>query len=53
MVLEKENPNEIANKILNEYLEGKSFGFIKSVLNYIDLQLDIICVVPIATEKTK
>jgi hypothetical protein len=27
----KENPNEIANKILNEYLEGKSFGFIKSV----------------------
>jgi hypothetical protein len=26
--MEKVNPNEIANKILNEYLEGKSFGFI-------------------------
>lgn len=30
-----ENPNEIANKILNEYLEGKSFGFIKEVCNNI------------------
>jgi hypothetical protein len=30
-MIKKENPNEIANKILNEYLEGKSFGFIKSV----------------------
>ena len=48
MALEKENPNEIANKILNEYLEGKSFGFIKSVLNHIDLQLDIICIVPVS-----
>ena len=47
----EENPNEIANKILNEYLEGKSFGFIKSVLKYIDGQLDIICIVPNATEK--
>jgi hypothetical protein len=32
-MVENENPNEIANKILNEYLEGKSFGFIKSVCN--------------------
>jgi hypothetical protein len=31
----EENPNEIANKILNEYLEGKSFGFIKEVCNNI------------------
>lgn len=40
MVLEKESPNEIANKILNEYLEGKSFGFIKetceSILSVFD-----------------
>lgn len=50
---ENENPNEIANKILNEYLEGKSFGFIKSVLNYIDLQLDTICIVPSVSKKTK
>ncbi|MBF6659367.1 hypothetical protein HUE46_01540 [Flavobacterium columnare] len=27
--MEKENPNEIANKILNQYFEGKSFGFVK------------------------
>lgn len=33
--MEMENPNEIANKILNEYLEGKSFGFIKEVCNNI------------------
>ncbi len=51
--MEKQNPNEIANKILNEYLEGKSFGFIKSVLHYIDMQLDSICIVPTVTEKTK
>ena len=31
MNVKQENPNEIANKILNEYLEGKSFGFIKEV----------------------
>lgn len=48
--MEKENPNEVANKILNEYLEGKSFGFIKSVLHYIDTQLEIICVLPTASE---
>lgn len=30
-----ENPNKIANKILNEYLEEKSFGFIKEVCNNI------------------
>ena len=52
-MMEKENPNEIANKILNEQLVGKSFGFIKSVLNYIDLQIDIICVVLIVAEKKK
>lgn len=52
MALEKENPNEIANKILNEYLEGKSFGFIKSVLHFIDTQLEIICVVPNVVEKS-
>ena len=38
--MENENPNEIANKILNEYLKGKSFGFIKetceSVLSAFD-----------------
>lgn len=48
----EENPNEIANKILNEYLEGKSFGFIKSVLYYIDTQLEIICTVPSVVEKS-
>ena len=47
-ITELENPNEVANKILNEYLEGKSFGFIKEVINYIDLQLDIICKTPIS-----
>jgi hypothetical protein len=31
----EENPNEIANKILNEHLEGKTFGFIKEVCNNI------------------
>jgi len=30
-MLVEENPNETAYKILNEYFEGKSFGFIKSV----------------------
>ncbi len=49
---EDENPNEVANKILNEYLEGKSFGFIKSVLYYIDTQLEIICTVPSVVEKS-
>lgn len=44
--VEQENPNEIANKILKEYLEGKSFGFVKSVLNFINIQLEIICTVP-------
>jgi hypothetical protein len=36
----EETPNEIANKILNEHLEGKTFGFIKlvceSILSVID-----------------
>jgi hypothetical protein len=41
-----ENPNEIANKILNEYLEGKSYGFVKNVIEIIDRNLDIICTVP-------
>jgi hypothetical protein len=27
----EENPNEVANKILREHLEGKSFGFVKIV----------------------
>lgn len=41
-----ENPNEVANKILNENLEGKSYGFIKSVLHYINTQLEFICILP-------
>jgi len=40
------SPNEVANKILNEYLEGKSFEFIKAVLYSIDVRLDIICILP-------
>jgi len=48
---EKENPNDVANKIIDEYFEGKSFGFIKSVLYYIDTQLELICIVPIESEK--
>lgn len=51
MTKQTENPNEVANKILNEYLEGKSYGFIKSVLNFIDVQLDIICTLPVLEEK--
>ena len=50
---EKQNPNDIANKILNEYLEGKSYRFIKSVLNFIDIQLDTICTLPIVSEMKK
>ncbi|MDD5152087.1 MAG: hypothetical protein PHC28_16675 [Flavobacterium sp.] len=45
-----ENANEIANKILSEYLEGKSFKFVKSVLYFIEMQLEIICIVPNVSE---
>ena len=40
------NPNEVANEILKQHLEGKSFGFIKEVLKSIDVRLDIICKAP-------
>lgn len=38
--MKEETPNEVANKILNEYLEGKSFGFIKQVCSNILSVLD-------------
>ncbi len=42
----KKNPNEVANEILTQHLEGKSYGFVKEVLSFIDRHLDIICTVP-------
>lgn len=48
----EETPNEIANKIIEEYFEGKSFGFVKSVISMIDNHLDIICVIPIVSKES-
>ena len=42
----QKNPNEVANEILTQHLEGKSYGFVKEVLSFIDRHLDIICTVP-------
>ena len=42
----KKNPNEVANEILTQHLEGKSYGFVKEVLSFINKHLDIICTVP-------
>ena len=42
----QKNPNEVANEILTQHLEGKSYGFVKEVLSFIDRYLDIICTVP-------
>ena len=46
------SPQEVAGEIL-EALEGKSYGFIKSVCESIMSVLDIICIVPIDEEPKK
>ncbi len=42
----KKNPNEVANEIFTQHLEGKSYGFVKHVLDIMNNHLDIICTVP-------
>ena len=47
----EETPNEVANKIIDNYFEGKSIGFIKATLESIDNVLDIICKIPISVKE--
>ena len=42
----QKNPNEVANEIFTQHLEGKSYGFVKHVLDIMNNHLDIICIVP-------
>ena len=42
----QKNPNEVANEIFTQHLEGKSYGFVKHVLEIMNNHLDIICIVP-------
>lgn len=46
----QKNPNEVANEIFVQHLEGKSYGFVKQVLEIMNLHLDIICKVPTSTK---
>ena len=49
-IIENVTPNQIATEVVEKYLQGKSYDYVKSVSEYLVKIAEITCKLPILTE---